>query len=57
MSRGLIAYLVGILFTFGLLAPSPAWELLSNDQRVLLVLVWPVTLGNIVYTQFLAEKE
>jgi hypothetical protein len=57
MSRSLIAYIVGILFTFGILAPSPSWEGLSSDQRVLLVLVWPVTLGNIVFTEFLAEDE
>jgi hypothetical protein len=57
MSRSLIAYMVGALFTFGLFATSPAWEKLSNDHRVLLIMVWPVTLGNVVYTQFLEEDE
>ena len=44
-------YLIGAMFMFGFCMATPVWENMSWDEKTTIVIVWPVALGALVYTE------
>ena len=57
MSNTVSFYIIGMLFTWGLCASHPNWDQVTTAKQYNMVILWPITIGKVVYTNLLQVEE
>ena len=50
-------YLIGILYTAGIMGNYPKYMEAPYPTKVLIIVIWPTTLGKITYKYLLKEND